>query len=296
MRITNQMMYQNAQAQTMAARDRVVQAQNQVTTGMRVVHPGDDPAAAGLMVSQNAAVQRLDIIDKSISSASSEVQVADGALQSVSTLIARAQQLSVQLGNDSYGPAERAGGATEITDIKAQLSRLMNTQVAGRYIFGGNVDNAPPFDAAGNYSGDTTVRQVEIAPGLLGNSSVRADQALKGVGVTGGVDVFSTLTALATALSSNDGTGIRGAVAAISQAGDQVASALTSTGTMLSAFQSAQEIGTVAKDAAQKVLTASSEVDIFQATSNLSLAQQSLEASLAVTGKSFSLNLLDYLK
>src|SRR3954451_353264 len=125
MRITNQMMYQNAQAQTMAARDRVVQAQDQVTTGMRVVHPGDDPAAAGLMVSQNAAVQRLDIIDKSISSASSEVQVADGALQSVSTLIARAQQLSVQLGNDSYGPAERAGGATEITDIKAQLSRLM---------------------------------------------------------------------------------------------------------------------------------------------------------------------------
>jgi flagellar hook-associated protein 3 FlgL len=296
MRITNKMMYENAQAQTMAARDRVVQAQNQVTTGMRVVHPGDDPAAAGLIVSQNAAVQRLDIIDKSISSASSEVQVADGALQSVSNLIARAQQLSVQLGNDSYGPSERAGGAAEITDIKAQVSRLMNTQVAGRYIFGGNVDNAPPFDSAGNYSGDTTVRQVEIAPGLLGNSSVRADQAVKGVGVTGGVDVFAVLTALATALSSNDGTGIRGAVSAISQAGDQVASALTSTGTMLSAFQNAQEIGTVAKDAAQKVLSASSEADIFQATSNLSLAQQSLEASLAVTGKSFSLSLLDYLK
>lgn len=296
MRITNQMMYQNAQAQTMAARDRVVQAQNQVTTGLRVVHPGDDPAAAGLMVSQNAAVQRLDIIDKSISTASSEVQVADGALQSVSTLLARAQELAVQLGNDTYGTSERAGGAAEITDIKSQVSRLMNTQVAGRYIFGGNVDNAPPFDAAGTYSGDTTVRQVEIAPGLLGNSSVRADQAVKGVGLTGGVDVFAVLTALATALSSNDGTGIRGAVAAISQSTDQVASALTSTGTMLSAFQSAQEIGTVAKDAAQKVLSASSEADIFQATSNLSLAQQSLEASLAVTGKSFSLSLLDYLK
>jgi flagellar hook-associated protein 3 FlgL len=296
MRITNQMMYQNAQAQTMAARDRVVQAQDQVTTGMRVVHPGDDPAAAGLIVSQNAAVQRLDIIDKSISSASSEVQVADGALQGVSTLLARAQQLAVQLGNDTYSAAERAAGAAEITDMKAQVGRLMNTQVAGRYIFGGNVDNTPPFDAAGAYSGDTTVRQVEIAPGLLGNASVRGDAALKGVGVTGGVDVFAALTALATALGSNDGTGIRGSVSAINQSTDQVASALTSTGTMLSAFANAQEIGTVAKDAAQKVLSASSEADIFQATSNLSLAQQSLEASLAVTGKSFSLSLLDYLK
>src|SRR4051812_18197175 len=275
MRITNQMMYQNAQAQTMAARERAVQAQNQVTTGMRVVHPGDDPAAAGLIVTQNAAVQRLDIIDKSISSASSEVQVADGALQGVSTLLARAQQLAVQLGNDTYSAAERAAGAAEITDMKAQVGRLMNTQVAGRYIFGGNVDNTPPFDAAGAYSGDTTVRQVEIAPGLLGNASVRGDSALKGVGVTGGVDVFAVLTALATALASNDGTGIRGSVSAISQSTDQVASALTSTGTMLSAFANAQEIGTVAKDAAQKVLSASSEADIFQATSNLSLAQQS---------------------
>ena len=67
MRITNQMMYQVAQAQTMAARDRAVDAQNQVATGVRVVHPGDDPAAAGIMVTQNVAVQRLDVIDQSIS-------------------------------------------------------------------------------------------------------------------------------------------------------------------------------------------------------------------------------------
>ena len=72
--------------------------------------------------------------------------------------------------------------------LSQQIVQLMNTQVAGRYIFGGTKDSAPPFDASGNYVGDGNVRQIEIAPGLLQASSIRADVALKGTG--GGIDVF----------------------------------------------------------------------------------------------------------
>src|ERR1051325_4966662 len=105
MRVTNRMMFEVAQRQTASARDRSVQAQNEVATGLRVTHPGDDPTAAGVMVTQNVAIQRLDTIDKSTSQAAAEVQVADGALQGVSTLIARAQQIAVQLGSDNYSAA-----------------------------------------------------------------------------------------------------------------------------------------------------------------------------------------------
>ena len=294
MRVTNRMTFDQAQSQMMAARDRALQAQQQVTTGMRVDHPGDDPAAAGVMVSQGIAIQRLDTIDKTTSSAQGEVQTADGALQSVSTLLARAQQLAVQLGNDTYSAAERSAGAQEIDSISSQITQLMNTQVAGRYIFGGTKDNAPPFDSSGNYNGDANVRQIEIAPGLLQAASVRADVAMKGVG--GGVDVFGALSALSTALNNNDGTAIRSSIDGVSRSTDQVAAALTSTGGILSAFDSAQQIGSVAKDSAQKVLSAQSEADIFEATSNLTLAQQSLQAALQVTAQSFGVSLLDYLK
>jgi flagellar hook-associated protein 3 FlgL len=294
MRVTNRMTFDQAQAQMMAARDRAMQAQQQVTTGMRVDHPGDDPAAAGVMVSQGIAIQRLDTIDKTTSSAQGEVQTADGALQNVSTLLARAQQLAVQLGSDTYSAAERSAGANEINSISSQIAQLMNTQVAGRYIFGGTKDNAPPFDASGNYLGDQGVRQIEIAPGLLQASSIRADVALKGAG--GGVDVFGALSAMSTALANNDGAGIRSAIGGLNTSTDQVAAALTSTGGILSAFDSAQQIGSVAKDSAQKVLSAQSEADIFEATSNLTLAQQSLQASLAVTAQSFGVTLLNYLK
>ena len=151
-------------------------------------HPGEDPAAAGVIVSHRMALERFDTIDQTIARAAEEAEVADGALQEVSTLIARARELAVQLGNDTYSNIERAGGAHEIGAIIGQITQLMNTQVAGRYIFGGNIDRTPPFDALGNYSGDTNIRQVEVAPGLMQNQSVRADQALKGAG--GGVDVY----------------------------------------------------------------------------------------------------------
>jgi len=294
MRVTNRMSFDQAQAQMMAARDRAIKAQQQVTSGMRVDHPGDDPAAAGVMVSQGIAIQRLNTIDKTTSSAQGEVQTADGALQNVSTLLSRAQQLAVQLGNDTYSAAERSAGAQEINSISSQIVQLMNTQVAGRYIFGGTKDSAPPFDATGNYQGDANVRQIEIAPGLLQASSIRADVAMKGTG--GGVDVFGALAAVSAALANNDGATVRGAIGGLDRSTDQLSAALTSTGGILSAFESAQQIGSVAKDSAQKVLAAQSEADIFEATSNLSLAQQSLQASLAVTAQSFGVTLLNYLK
>lgn len=182
MRVTNQMTFDAGMRQVAIARERAQEAAERASTGKRVVHPGDSPASAGLIVANTVALERYQTIDKAVSRATSEAELVDGTLQNVSSLLARARQLAVQLGSDSYSVNERAGGAQEIQDISDQIVQLMNTSIAGRYIFGGNVDRTPPFDAAGTYTGDTAVRQVEVAPGLLENSSVRADQMLKGVG------------------------------------------------------------------------------------------------------------------
>jgi flagellar hook-associated protein 3 FlgL len=287
------MIFEAARLQTAAARDAMMDAQRMVTTGKRVDHPGDDPGVVGSIISHSMSAERFDTINQAVGRASDEAQLADGALQGVSTLLARARELAVQLGNDTYSSSERSAGAQEIRDISSQIVVLMNTQEGGRYVFGGNVDHTPPFDAAGNYSGDANTRQVEVAPGLLQNASVRADVALKGVG--GGVDVFASLATLATAMTNGDGAGIRAAIDPIATSTDQVAAALTQNGGILDGFQSAGSIGSVAKEAATKLLAAVSEVDIFEATSKLTQAQQGLEGSLAVAAKSFNFSLLDFL-
>lgn len=294
MRVTNRMLYEAAQAQTASARDRVHRATERLATGQRVVHPGDDPAAASIIVSHRAAIERYKTIDRAVERADEELQVADGVLQSSSALLARARELAVQLGNDTYSASERAAAATEIRGISAQLIQLANTEVAGRYIFGGNTDNAAPFSALGVYSGDATVRQVEVAPGLLQNSSVRADQVFKGVG--GGVDVFAALDSVATALDANDGSAIRASIPSLETSSDQVAAALTEVGSMLQSLSSSRTISQAAKDSVQRVLLSEGEVDTFEAASELANARQALEAVLLASSKSFSLSFLDFMR
>ena len=293
MRVTSSMIFESARLQTAAARDAVMDAQDKVTNGKRVVHPGDDPGVVSSIIAHSMSVQRFDTINQAVARASDESDLADGALQGVSTLLARARELAVQLGNDTYSASDRAGGAQEIKDISGQIVILMNTQEGGRYLFGGNVDHTPPFDSSGNYAGDANTRQVEVAPGLFQNASVRADVALKGVG--GGVDVFASLSALATALTNNDGAGVRGTLDNLAASTDQVTGALTQNGGILDGFRSAANIGAAAHESATKLLSSVSEVDIFDAMSKLTQAQQGLEASLSVAAKSFNLNLLDFM-
>jgi len=293
MRVTDRMMYDTATLNAAKSRDRAQAAMEEVSTGMRVQHPGDDPAVAAAMVRGRQVVDRMDAINQNAGRAGDEVDAADQALQSLATVLARARELAVQLGNDTYSATDRAGGAAEIDALVRQAVTLMNREVNGRYIFGGDQDRTPPFDITGNYTGDTAVRQVEVAPGVLEDASVRADIAIKGVG--GGVDIFATLQSLSTALTSNNGNGIRGALTNIDSATTQVTTTLAKVGSMGDAFATAQTLATTTRDATVKTVATQAEADIFAASSKLALANHALDATLTAAAQSFRLSLMDKL-
>jgi len=57
------------------------------------------------------------------------------------------------MGNDTYNADDRAAAATEVDGIFNQVVGSLNTRFGDRYIFGGYVDNTPPFAADGTYQG-----------------------------------------------------------------------------------------------------------------------------------------------
>ena len=293
MRVTDRMMFDAATLNAAKSRDRAQSAMEEVSTGMRVVHPGDDPAVAAAMVRGQQTVDRLNAINQNASRATDEVDAADASLQGLSNVLARARELAVQMGNDTYSAADRAGAATEIDGLVRQAVTLMNRDVNGRYIFGGDKDRTPPFDVAGNYTGDTAVRQVEVAPGVLEDSSVRADVAVKGVG--GGVDLFATLQSLSTALTTNNGDAIRGSLTNLDAVTTQVTSTLSKVGSMGDAFTTAQTLAQTTRDATIKSVAAQSETDMIESSSKLALANNALNATLTAAAQSFRFSLVDKL-
>jgi flagellar hook-associated protein 3 FlgL len=287
------MIFALSNASIQQARSDSVDAQAEVSSGKKLTHPWEGSGDAGLITQQSLEQSRQDAISKAATSAGNELQAADGAFNSVVTTLQRAQELATQLGNDTYSPAQRAAASTEAQGLLTSLVSQVNYQYGGRYVFGGTKDSTPPFDATGNYLGDTNVRQVESAPGVLQNASIRADQAFKGVG--GGVDVLTEVQNLVTALSTNNGAGIRATVQSLGDGIKQVSSFRSQAGTMANVFDMAKAAATSSSDAATKAQSNLSDADIFAASTRLSATQTALQASISAASKQFSLSLLDKL-
>jgi flagellar hook-associated protein 3 FlgL len=293
MRVTDRLLFDRATRDTARARSDAELAISRASSGLRLQRAKDDPGAAGQVVLDRARADRLEAIAATAARASDELVSADGALGAVTTAVARARELAVQLSSGTYGAAERAGAAAEVRNLLSGAIASLNAEAGGRYVLGGNLDGAPPFDAAGNYGGDAAVRQVEIAPGVLSASSVRADVAVKGAG--GGVDVLATLSALATALAANDLTGIRAALDPLTQGTAQLARARAEAGNAMSTLDAAVAAGRAGRDEATAAAARLTDMDVVQAASDLARSQRALDAALTATAQGWKLTLLDKL-
>lgn len=294
MRVTDKMTFAMGSLNIQRAQSRQARAAEEVSTGKRVIHAWDDPAAAQEVVLGKDQLERLRALERVSGRAQDELALVDGALDAVGNTLSRARELAVQLSNGTYNATQRAAAATEVAQLTAFVVSQLNVEAGGRYLLGGRADGAPPFDAAGNYLGDAGVRQVEVAPGVWSASSVRADVALKGTG--GGVDVFSVLQALQTALSTNNVAGVQATLGGLDTSITQVSSARVEGGQLQNMFSAANATARVAATQVEINTGNVANVDLADAASRLALAQRAVEASMAAAQKTFELSLLNRLR
>jgi flagellar hook-associated protein 3 FlgL len=306
MRVTDRMIFDRAARESGSARTRADEATARLSSGARIVHPKDDPAAAGLVSAERARVGRLDAVATTAGRAADELLAADGALSEVANAIARAREIAVQLSSSHYSASERAGGAKEVQALIQSIVASLNVKVGNRYVLAGTSDGAAPFtgltldasgdvdpSATGAYLGDGNVRTVEVAPGLPQEASVRADVAVKGA--NGGVDVLATLATLANALSSNDPALAGATLDDLATGTEQVATARGAAGVAMAALDAAVVANRTARDEATARIAGLADTDTIAAATELALAGRALDAALTATAKSFQLTLVDKL-
>ncbi len=293
MRVTDRSIFEAANRNVGAARERAELATQEASSGLRVIHPGDDAAAAGQIAGRRLDESRYGAIKGAVEAANDELASTDGALDAVGSALSRARELAVQLANPIYSAAQRASAAEEIDGLFKTVVAQMNTRVGQRYVFGGFKDGAPPFSAAGVYLGDPGVRQVEIAPGVRQAVSVRADVAISGVG--GGTDVLGTLSALSAAMTANNIAGIQNSLNGLDTGIIQISSARSQAGSSMVVLDAASAASRAGRDAATTSVAGLAEADTIESASKLALAQRALDASLTASARSFQLSLLDKL-
>jgi flagellar hook-associated protein 3 FlgL len=291
MRVTEKMIYEGTIARVTQSRTRMGIAQDQLSSGKRVIAPGDDPAAAALVVRHRIDENRFNAIGTAAQKAGDELNAADAALDNVGNLINRARQLATQLGSDSYGAADRTSGAQEVDGILRQVVTELNARFGERYLFGGFKDTAPPFDFSGAYQGDSGVRTVEVSPGLFEMASVDVSGL-----ATGPTGIVQTLTDLSTALKANDGAGARAMITNFDTLTSNLSTIRSHIGTSVNVFEAATELCEMSADDEKIFIGKIQDADAIDASTTLSLAQYALEATLTAATKTFSLSLVDHMK
>ncbi|HEY1216822.1 MAG TPA: hypothetical protein VGE93_24620 [Bryobacteraceae bacterium] len=193
---------------------RLTNDNRQVSSGLRVQTVSDAPDSVSQILQVNAQISASNQVKANLTAVQLEVNVAEGAVNSATTLMDRAVQLATDGASDGTS-VDRPQLAAQVQNILVEMQQLTSTQVSGRYVFSGGTDQTPPYGAVdlatnttngvGAYTGNNHVKTIGDSYGSQFQISLTAQDVFDG-GPSGTPQdsVFQSLTQLYNALSASD--------------------------------------------------------------------------------------------
>ena len=116
----------NSQRHLRGTRQNLDKSIEKLSSGSRINRAGDD--AAGLAISENlkAQIRGLGQAERNAMDGVSLVQVAEGGMQEISSILIRLRELAVQAASDTVGPTERKFLNTEYESLVSEIDRIAN--------------------------------------------------------------------------------------------------------------------------------------------------------------------------
>jgi len=128
----------NAQRNLMGTKLGLDKSLERLSSGFRINRAGDD--AAGLAISENlkAQIRGLKQASRNASDGVSLVQVAEGSLNEISSIMIRLRELGVQAASDTIGPVERQFLNVEYDQLVSEIDRIAaGTEFNGTQLLSG---------------------------------------------------------------------------------------------------------------------------------------------------------------
>ena len=294
MRISTAQYYRVNAEQMQARQNRVAESQAKLGSGKQMLHPSEDPSKADLISRLESARERQGVYSKNIDAAETRLTSEETVLTSMTRIMQRITELTVQAGNDTLAAADRAVIGAEVRAMRDELLKLTNTQdLNGNYIFSGNKVDSPAFveSATGvvSYNGDYGRLELNVSDVRKMTINTLGPELFS-------EDDFSALDDLVLGLTTDDGAGIRSSLATLNTISDRLT---TSYGTMAGRIVAIETQRAVTEDTELRLtelLQREDDLDYATAVTELtqeSVALQALQASFA---KLSQLTLFNYIR
>ena len=291
MKVAQMSMYRTIQQNLNRSSNNMNDLYLQASTGSKLMTASDDPSAVNQVLGSRTEIAVSDRYLETIAETQDQLDILDGYLDSVETILVRAKEISVASINGSLSDQDLATYADEVTELKAALLDIANAKVDGKYIFSGYAENTLPFSGDPVvYNGTSDHQQVEISTGQTVQNNLTGDELF-----TTPVDIFSVLSDLEVALGNSDTSALEVSLTDLESAADQARGKRSEMGNINERLDDVSALMENLQLQMQERLSSYEDADLVEVMTGITQAEQAYEAALSVSARVSQLSILDYL-
>jgi flagellar hook-associated protein 3 FlgL len=301
MRITTQMTTAGVLGNINNVQQQLATTQQQLSTGLRINQPSDDPYGASLAIQLKNDLSNLGNYQSSVTDGTAWASAADTSLTNVMSMLQRAQELTVQASNGDESSTDLSATADEIDQLADAMKQEANAQYNGQYVFSGTATGTAPYSSStgDTFQGNTGAITRTIGPsanlqvnvdisGLLGSGTSSADGKLLDTLRTIASDMRSGNASGVTDLSNNQLGNLQNSLNSLEQLQANVGAVqnrLTLAGTRIQGLQNSDTAA----------LSNDEDVNMAQAVTTFSNEQAAFTAALRAGASIVQSSLMEFL-
>lgn len=283
------------------AAERLQRYQIELSSGLRIHRPSDDPTGAERAANLRSNLARIAQYEATNKSAQAWLKLEDAALGNIATSLRQIRDYALQAANPNFAGSRD----TMVAQIRSQtgfLQQALNTTDGARYLFGGNKTLAMPFqsDPADNiiYTGDAGVRRITLNDSvtLILNHSGSQVTNLGGVADPTLPDLFQTINDLVGAIQAGDHAAITTQIDNLDKHLARVTNIRAETGVRLNQVELAADQLSQTKLTLTNLLNETESADLTEVTVQLKEQENVLQAATYVASTIGRGGLLEWLR
>lgn len=294
MRVTDTAASRNFLLEAESLRQSIDRANNEVSSGRKLLKPSDDPIGAERSLLLRANTSRNDQYLTNAQRATSKLEQTDSVIENVQTVLNKTLELTVQGLSGSTTPQSRTILASQIGGIRDRLLGLANTTFQGNYMFAGSATTTLPYaDVAGvaTYSGNAEAVYTRVDDAFLVQTNLSGPELF-----AAGGDVFATLSSIQLAMTNNDEAGLQ---QGLNDLRDELSNTDVVRGKVAASLNYLESrVNSIQTENLRLAADRSSveDANMVESIVKLNQSQTALQASIGANAHLLQLSLLDFLR
>ena len=161
MRVTQTTISDNALYNIQQGRSRLDRLNDQISSGMNILRPSDDPISTRQILDLENKVKESDQYLSNITRANLWLNVTDTALTGIADIAKAIKGVASSITSGSTDVVIRDAAVNQLKELRKQLTDLANVQLGDQFIFGGFKNTTAPI-AGDTANGSSVITNIDV--------------------------------------------------------------------------------------------------------------------------------------